>query len=120
MPWPYAHAMKARLVDSGRCRSARLPCSLATVRPSPSADHVLAADAVVHRDVHGLVAQVVRHGQALRGLPLGRLSLTKSVLHTSLTLVVMFSGVRSVGGLRTFLRLRSARLPSLYSRYTRL
>lgn len=32
------------------------------------------------------------------------------MLHTSLTLVAMFSGMRSAGGLRTFLRLRTVRL----------
>ena len=58
----------------------------------------------------------VRH---FKRLPLARLSPTKSMLHTSLTLVAMFSGVRSAGGLRTFLRLRTARLAAQYSRYTR-
>ena len=42
------------------------------------------------------------------------------MLHTSFTWVAMFSGVRSAGGLRTFLRLRTVRLASVYSRYTRL
>ena len=45
--------------------------------------------------------------------PLARLSLTKSMLHTSLTLVAMFSGVRSAGGRRTFFRLRTVRLAAL-------
>lgn len=54
--------------------------------------HELPADAVVHRDVHDLVA-IVGHGQALQVPPLAR----------SLTLVAMFNSVRSARSLRTFL-----------------
>ena len=47
---------------------------------------VLARDAVVDRDVDALVAEVVGDRQALQALrPLARLSLTKSMLQTSLT-----------------------------------
>lgn len=48
--------------------------------------------------------------------PVLRLSLTKSMLHTSLTVVASCSGTRSLAGRLAFLRLRTAKLAALYNR----
>jgi hypothetical protein len=53
-------------------------------------------------------------------LPLAKLSLTKSMLQTSLTVWASCSGTPSDAGRLTFLRRRTARFAALYSRYTRL
>ena len=55
----------------------------------------------------------VRH---LLRRPVLRLSLTKSMLHTSLTPCASCNGTRSLATRLTFLRLRTARLAALYSR----
>ena len=47
--------------------------------------------------------------------PVLRLSLTKSMLHTSLTVAASCSGTRSLTGRWALLRLRTARLAALYS-----
>ena len=55
-------------------------------------------------------------GKHLMRRPVLRLSLTKSMLHTSLTVVADCSATRSLAGRLTFLRLRTARLAALYRR----
>lgn len=59
----------------------------------------------------------VRH---FRRRSLARLSLTKSMLQTSLTVRAICSGTRSDAGLLIFLRLRTVSLAALYKRYKRL
>ena len=73
------HAMGLRPADEGPAGELRTVVGSDGCRVAPEdrclvqqPGHVLTADAVVHRDVHGFVAEVVGHGQTLQAPAVGQ------------------------------------------------
>ena len=73
----------------------------------------LSADAVFDREVDALVAAIVSDRRHLSRRPLTKLSLTKSMLHASLTIDAACNGTRSLIGRFALRRLRTAKSAAL-------